>query len=141
MLVVCKILRTGENSKMFTPYNPWMLGLYSMLIEYRNYYLGQNPDTDKIINNEIQLVLKNRNADMDHIRESTLFRDFDQKNTANRELVYLHNKIVADPYINLPEIPLVLVQDVLEETKDEELDNLDQYSNAFDIDKVVIEES
>lgn len=141
MLVVCKILRTGENSKMFTPYNPWMLGLYSMLIEYRNYYLGQNPDTDKIINNEIQLVLKNRNADMDHIRESTLFRDFDQKNIANRELVYLHNKIVADPYINLPEIPLVLVQEALEEAKEEELDSLDQYSNAFDQDKVIIDES
>jgi hypothetical protein len=142
MLVVCKILRTGENSKMFSPYNPWMLGLYAMLIEYRNYYLGQNPDTDKIINNEIQLVLKNRNADMEHLRESTLFRDFDQKNIANRELVYLHNKIVADPYIILPEIPVILVQnEIFEEAKDEEIDPSDQYSNSFDQDKVIIEES
>ena len=43
-LVVCKILRTGEKSKLFTSTNPWMIGLYSMLIEYEDHFLNPNPD-------------------------------------------------------------------------------------------------
>lgn len=117
VLVVCKILRTGEKSRIFTPHNPWMIGLYSMLIEYLNYYSSSSHDYDKNIDKEINLVLRNRGMELNHSKESTLFRDFDQKNYNNKEFRYLHLKMTSDPLIIIPEIPVELNEISKEESK------------------------
>lgn len=104
VIVVSKILRCGEYSRVFNPYNPWMQGLYSILIEYQKFHLTNRFEPDKIISNEIQLVLKNMRMNVNLLRESTLFRDYDNKNQMNNELKHLQMKIARKPLIILPDI-------------------------------------
>ena len=143
IMVVCKILRTGEKSRIFTPYNPWMIGIYSMLLEYITYYSAGNSEQDSNIGKEIQLVLRNRKIDMDPLGESRLFRDFDQKNSKNKEIVFLNHKMLNDPLIQLPNIPLQMKPEVPmnEDGKQEEVLGDEQYDNIFNLDIVVVSES
>mmetsp|Transcript_37303 Transcript_37303/g.36891 ORF Transcript_37303/g.36891 Transcript_37303/m.36891 type:complete len:122 (-) Transcript_37303:582-947(-) len=107
MIVVCKILRVGEASDfrgVFNRYNPWMQGLYSLLVEYKKNFCQLSKESDKIIYNEIQLVLKNTQLNENQIRESTLFRDLSNKETRNNELNHILRKIANSPYIVVPEI-------------------------------------
>lgn len=71
MLVACKVLRAGEKSRLFHPHNPWMVSMYSMLIEYHENYLNpqKNQSYDKNIEKEIKLVLKNRNTNVEVSRD------------------------------------------------------------------------
>lgn len=142
IMVVCKILRTGEKSRVFTPYNPWMIGLYSMLLEYMNYYVDNSADFDKNIPKEIQLVLRNRRGEITQSRESTLFRDFDMKNANNKELIFLNNRMLNDPLINIPKIrvPMSNSPQAQEDGK-EESSTANLYDNTFNQDMVIITES
>lgn len=101
ILVVCKILRTGEKSKIFNPNNPWMRGMYSVLIEYFTYFI-KSPDIDRNAEKEIQLVLKVRGQMSNPIEETFIFRDYVSKNQHNTELNYLLMKIQTDPLIVCP---------------------------------------
>lgn len=144
VIVVSKILRTGEYSRIFNPYNPWMQGLYSLLFEYQKFYITRGYEPDKIIFNEIQLVLKNMHLNENQLRESTLFRDFDNQNTRNNELMHLKRKIEREPLIILPEI----IEEQPESTKIEVSFNRNNFSQesqykqeAFEDEKVIIVES
>jgi CCR4-NOT transcription complex subunit 1 len=122
MLVTCKVLRTGEKTRLFNSRNPWMVAMYSLLIEYMERYCSNpNYESDKNTEKEIQLVLKNRAAGVVPTRISTLFRDYDEENLNNRELAYIIQKIREEPLIVIPEIP----EDAKEEQKDEFLNSQD----------------
>ena len=97
ILVVWKILRTSEKSKIFNRNNPWIIGMYSIIEEYLKYYLKTNPQADKNLIKEIQIVLKVRPQVV--YNESTLFRDYEWGNFKNCELVYLTRMIVNNPLI------------------------------------------
>ena len=101
ILVLCKILRTGEKSKIFHPQNPWMRGMYSVLIEYLTYFI-KSPDIDRNSEKEIQLVLKIRNQITIPLEECYIFRDYINSKQDNAELNYLLMKIENDPLIISP---------------------------------------
>ena len=74
ILIICKVLRTGEKSRLMNARNPWMMGMHAMLIEYQsllddktNMQLNRRPINRQsnmlyksYLDKEIQLVLKNR---------------------------------------------------------------------------------
>eukprot|EP00345_Euplotes_harpa_P005681 CAMPEP_0168317672 /NCGR_PEP_ID=MMETSP0213-20121227/33_1 /TAXON_ID=151035 /ORGANISM="Euplotes harpa, Strain FSP1.4" /LENGTH=451 /DNA_ID=CAMNT_0008318613 /DNA_START=1 /DNA_END=1356 /DNA_ORIENTATION=+ len=99
IMVLCKILRTGEKSKIFNTFNPWMIGMYSILLEYMTYYIQNNPDFDRNVDKEIKIVLKAIPPNHEPIKESSLFRLFDRKDMKNPEIAYLINKISMNPLI------------------------------------------
>jgi hypothetical protein len=48
----------GEKSKIFTSQNPWMKGLYAILVEYLKICHNKDQEYDKNCEMEIQLVMK-----------------------------------------------------------------------------------
>ena len=142
ILVVCKILRTGEKSKIFNCNNPWMKGMYSLLLEYFNYFM-KRPEIDKSCEKEIQLVLKVTTQIREQLREWTLFRDYENKITNNAELNYLLDRINVDPLIMSPKIlePAVETQEDQSQKIDPnlllELSERDQISDIVKITETV----
>lgn len=76
--------------------------MYSILLEYLEYYIKRNPQADRNLDKEIQIVLKVNSQMQSQIAESTLFRDYDSKNYRNNELIYLTQLIANDPLIVAP---------------------------------------
>ena len=131
ILVVWKILRTGEKSKIFTPNNPWMSGMHSLLFEYLQNYIKNNPQADRSLDKEIQIVLKTRSQMPNWIIESTLFRDYDNKNYKNNELIYLTQLIANDPLIVAPKLLTGISE--TSESKQLEKDSQNNMLNISDV--------
>ena len=117
MLVTCKVLRTGEKSRLMSSRNPWMMGMHAILIEYQsllddkaNMQMNRRPMNrhsniyhKSYLDKEIQLVLKNRKGVPKPARVSTIFTDYINGNHENnKELNYILKKIHTRPYISVP---------------------------------------
>jgi hypothetical protein len=77
ILIVCRFLRVGEQARVFNPHNPWMIGLYTMLIEYLNVQFINTPELDNTTRMEIELVLKNCDSSITQYKQCSLFRDYE----------------------------------------------------------------